>query len=135
MKELELEIVTPSKRAYKGLIKSVTVPGTLGSFQVLYNHAPILSSLEVGKLKIVEDSGAEKIYAISGGAVEVLDNKVLVLADSFESPQEINLERAENSLTRGKERLASHAQDVDVDRAKASIARALNRISIHNKYD
>lgn len=134
MKELELEITTPSKRAYKGLVKSVTLPGTMGSFQALYNHAPLLSSLEVGKIKIVEENGAEKYFAISGGAVEILNNKVLVLADTFESPQEIDLERAKKSLERGKERVASHSKDIDVDRAKASIARALNRINIYEKY-
>ncbi len=57
MKELFIEVVTPSKTAYSGDIKSVTVPGSSGNFQVLYNHAPIMSSMEIGVVKIVDDEG------------------------------------------------------------------------------
>ena len=76
MKELFIEVVTPSKTAFKGEIKSVTVPGTLGNFQVLYNHAQIMSSLEIGIVKIVDVEGKILEYSTSGGTIEVLNNKV-----------------------------------------------------------
>lgn len=130
MKVFDLEIITPVKKAYQGKVKAVTVPGTLGSFQVLYNHAPLISTLEVGKIKIIDENGNESFYATSGGMVEVLNNKVLVLADTLETPEEIILDRAVDAMKRAKERLKER-KDVDVPRAEAALARAVNRISVH----
>lgn len=130
MKELIVEIITPSKTAYKGEVKSITLPGTLGNFQVLFNHAPLLSSLEVGRIKIVEANGNILEFVTSGGTVEILKNKVLVLADSVETANEIDLERARQSYNRAKERLSSRKVDIDVLRAEASLHRALNRMKL-----
>lgn len=136
MKELVVEIITPSKMAYTGKVKSISLPGTLGNFQVLYNHAPLLSSFEIGKIKIVDLSDKEIEFATSGGTVEVLANKILVLADSFESKEEIDIERAENSLSRAKERLANRNKEkIDELRAEISIQRALNRIKFARSGD
>lgn len=134
MKQINLEVITPSKIAYNGDVKSVTVPGTLGSFQILFNHAPIISSLEVGKIKIVDTEGNEKVFATSGGTVEVRNNKVLVLAESFESPESIILDRARKALERAKGRLSARSKEIDIDRAEAALARAINRINISEKF-
>ncbi len=67
MKQLHLEVITPSKAAYKGEIQSITIPGTSGAFQILYNHAPILSSFEIGIIKIVDLEGNVMIFATGGG--------------------------------------------------------------------
>ncbi|PKL83835.1 MAG: ATP synthase F1 subunit epsilon [Ignavibacteriae bacterium HGW-Ignavibacteriae-3] len=129
MKEILLEIITPSKSAYKGNVKSVTVPGTVGNFQVLFNHAPLLSSLEIGKIKIEDITGLETEYATSGGTVEVKDNKVLILADSVETAEEIDIERAKKAYERAKERLSNRAQsDIDMIRAELALERAINRM-------
>ena len=129
MKELELEIITPSKSAYKGPVKSVTLPGTLGNFQVLFNHAPLLSSLEIGRIKIELGDEKKVEYVTGGGTVEVNENKVLVLADSFESSEEIDVDRARQSYLRAKERLALKSRgNVDETRAQASLHRAINRM-------
>lgn len=129
MKELNVEIITPSKSAYSGKVKSISLPGTLGHFQVLFNHAPLLSTFEIGKIKIVGLDDKESEFATSGGTVEVLTNKILVLADSFESKEEIDIERAEKSLQRAKERMANRNKEkVDEARAEASLKRAINRI-------
>ena len=134
MKEFFLEVITPSKVAYDGNIKSVTIPGTLGSFQVLYNHAPLISSFEIGSIKIVEENGTGRYFSTGGGTVEVKDNRVMVLAESFEEAFEIDVERAKRSLERAKERLEKRSEQFDVDRAQASLSRALNRINIASKY-
>ncbi len=97
MKEFEVQVITPSKSVYNGKVVSITIPGTLGNFQVLYNHAPLMSSFEIGKIKIVEPDNKTLIFFTGGGTVEVLNNKVLVLAESFESPEEIDTERAQES--------------------------------------
>ncbi len=135
MKQLSVEIITPSKSVYKGEVKSITLPGTLGNFQVLFNHAPLLSSLEVGKIKI-EETGEKIIeFATGGGTVEVRNNKVLVLADSVEEISSINIDRAKESYQRAKGRLANRNKgNIDVARAEASLQRAMNRMKLagHN---
>ena len=134
MKELTVEIVTPSKSAFSGKAKSVTVPGAAGSFQVLYNHAPIISSLEIGLIKIEDIDGKVLIFAASGGTIEVLDNHVLLLVESIETPEEIDTKRAEEAKARAKERLSINYKDkVDLTRAEASLNRAVNRLKVAQK--
>ena len=79
---MNLEILTPDKKVFEGEVRSVTVPGAMGSFEILNNHAPIISTLDDGKL-IVRSSGKEDVYLIKGGVVEVLNNKVMVLAEGI----------------------------------------------------
>ena len=79
---MRIEIVTPDKRVFEGDIKSVRVPGKKGSFQVLKDHAPIVSTLENGPVIIVDPEGKETIFEISGGVIEVKANKIILLADS-----------------------------------------------------
>ena len=78
-----LEIFTPDKKVFSGTINSVQVPGSKGSFSVLEYHAPIISSLEHGRIKDVE-RGVETFFKISGGIIEVKDNNVIILAESVE---------------------------------------------------
>lgn len=129
MKEIFAEIITPSRSVFKGQIKSITIPGTLGNFQVLFNHAPMLSTFEIGKIKLVDSNDKEIEYVTSGGTVEVNDNKILILADSAETSEEIDVERAKKSLERAKERLAAMKKgDIDIMRAELSLQRAINRM-------
>lgn len=135
MAELKLEIISPSKAVYSGLVKSVTLPGTKGSFQVLHNHAPLMSTLEIG-LIIVQTDDVNKLYfSTAGGTAEVLNNNILVLADSVENVDSIDIKRAENSLQRAKERLEQKgSKDIDMVRAELAMARAMNRITLAEKY-
>ncbi len=129
----ELEVITPSKAAYKGKVKSVTVPGTQGNFQILENHAPIISSLEIGVIKIVEEDGKSLVFATSGGTVEVVENKITVLAETFESKDEIDAKRAEEAKRRAEERLAKRKiEKIDSLRAELALKRAINRLKILN---
>jgi len=79
---MKIEIITPEKKVFEGDIKSVRVPGRKGSFQVLKDHAPIVSTLENGPVIMVDQNGNESIYEISGGVIEVKANKIILLADS-----------------------------------------------------
>lgn len=74
-----LEIITPDKTIYKGNAELVQLPGIDGSFEILNNHAPLISALKKGQVKVKLD-GAENLYDINGGIIEVLDNKILILA-------------------------------------------------------
>ena len=78
-----LEIITPDKNLFSGEVNSVKVPGTKGSFAILKNHAPIISTLEKGKVKIVTDKEKEVFIDIDGGLIEVKKNKIILLADNF----------------------------------------------------
>ena len=79
---MRIEIITPEKKVFEGDIKSVRVPGKKGSFQVLKDHAPIISTLEKGFVIMVGLDDNEKIYEIEGGVIEVKTNKIILLADS-----------------------------------------------------
>jgi len=79
---MTLEILTPDKKVYEGEASSVTLPGTLGQFEILNHHAPIISTLEDGKL-IIRNTGKEDIFFIQGGVVECLNNVVTVLAEGI----------------------------------------------------
>lgn len=79
---MKIEIITPERKVFDGDIKSVRVPGKKGSFQVLIDHAPIISTLDSGQVIMVDLNGNEKIFQISGGLIEVKANKIILLADS-----------------------------------------------------
>lgn len=78
---MHLDIITPDKKIYNGEATSVTLPGTEGQFQVLNRHAPLVSTLGKGNV-VVDNAGVKQTYVIDGGVVEVLNNKVLVLAEA-----------------------------------------------------
>lgn len=78
-----LEIITPDKRIYSGEVKLVQLPGTLGSFEILNNHAPIISTLEKGRIKVIEESGKKLFFEVDGGVIENKDNKIIVLVESI----------------------------------------------------
>lgn len=79
---MKIEIITPDIKVFEGDIKSVRVPGKKGSFQVLKDHAPIISTLENGPVIMVDMEGKEIVYEINGGVIEVKANKIILLADS-----------------------------------------------------
>lgn len=79
---MKLEIITPDKKIYSGTVKLVQLPGSKGNFEILDHHAPIISTLEKGKIKVEEESGQVLFFEVEGGIVENKDNKIIVLAES-----------------------------------------------------
>ncbi len=79
---MNLEILTPEEKVFEGTVELVKVPGTKGSFAILNMHAPIISTLEKGEVKVKKTKNQEQIFTISGGVVEVRDNKIIILAES-----------------------------------------------------
>lgn len=134
MAELNLEIITHEQPIFTESVDSITLPGTLGNFQVLKNHAPLISTLEIGIVKVKKDNG-ETFFTTSGGTVEVNDNKVLVLADSIEKVDSIDIDRAQDAKRRAEERIKrKHEEDIEEVRAETALKRAINRISAKEKY-
>jgi len=80
---MTLEILTPDKKIYEGGATSVTLPGTLGFFEILNHHAPIISTLEDGKVTVRDGSAKEEVFFIKGGVVEASNNKVIILAEGI----------------------------------------------------
>lgn len=78
---MNLEIITPDKSVFTGEVSLVQLPGIDGSFEILNNHAPLISVLKEGKIKIKNEKGEEQFFEVKGGVVEVLKNKVLILAE------------------------------------------------------
>lgn len=79
---MNLEIITPDKTVYSGEVKLVQLPGSKGSFDILRNHAPIISTLEKGRIKVETATGETLFFEVEGGVVENKDNKIIVLAES-----------------------------------------------------
>ena len=134
--ELNIEIISPDSQVLKDQVESVTIPGTAGSFQVLKNHAPLISTFEIGIIKVKKSGSDPFHYSTSGGTVEVNNNKVLVLSDSIEKVDKIDVSRAEEAKKRAEKRLANkNVETVDVIRAEAALNRAVNRINAYGKYN
>ena len=129
---MHLEIVTPNGKVLDSKVESVTAPGVSGRFQLLNNHADMVSGLEIGSIKI-EIDGSEETYSCSGGILEICKNSVSVLTESAEKVSEIDLDRAKRAKQRAEDRIKSNAKDVDGIRAKAALFRSVNRIKLVSK--
>ena len=128
--KLTLEIVTPERSLVNEQVDEVQLPGSDGYFGVLPGHAPLLSTLQVGELWY--RVGQEKYFlAIAFGFVEVLPERVTVLAQLAERPQDIDVTRAEAAKKRAEERLARSPQsDVDFERARIAMMKSLIRLQV-----
>jgi F-type H+-transporting ATPase subunit epsilon len=128
---LEAQILTPHGPAFKGKAVGVVLPGTQGRFEVLANHAPLMSALEPGLVVIRSEAESKALrFAVSGGFVDVNANAVVVMVEAAESPEQIDVSRAEAALNRAKTRLASRESGMDAARAEASLSRAMNRLKV-----
>ena len=78
---MELEIITPEKNVFKGEVNSVLLPGTTGKFEVLNGHAPIISSLKQGQVRVINAENKTETFDIKGGVIEMQNNKIIVLAE------------------------------------------------------
>jgi F-type H+-transporting ATPase subunit epsilon len=127
---LTLEIVTPDRALVTEQVDEVQIPGSEGYFGVLPGHAPLLASLRVGELWYRK--GQEKHYlAIAFGFVEVLPDKVTVLAHIAERAEDIDLARAEKAKVRAEERIAAPRNaDMDFERARIAMMKSLIRLQV-----
>ena len=127
MAKLNLEIVTAEHLVYSDEVNVVVAPGIMGQLGILPNHAPLMTMLEPGEL-CVRKNGEEIYIAISGGFLEVLQNRVVILADTAERADEIDIARAEDAKRRAQEQL--HIPGVDLISAEAALRRSLTRLKV-----
>ena len=126
---MKLEIVTGERLVYSGDVEVLVAPGIEGELGILPHHAPLLTMLQPGEIRIVVD-GQEEYMVISGGFLEVLANTVTILADTAERADEIDEERAQQAVQRAQERLTGQLAADDLERALASIRRAQARVHV-----
>lgn len=131
-KSFMLEVVTPERKVFSEEVQGIVVPATEGYLGVLANHAPMITGLNIGVVKFTTGSG-EISMAISGGFMEVVDNKVIMLVDTAELAEEIDGLRAQQAKERAEKRLQDRAADLDFNRADAALKRALARLEAKEK--
>jgi len=127
---LKVDIVTAERLVYsEDGVERLIVPGVEGELGVLTLHAPLLTMIQPGVLRIVK-GGDEVEMAITGGFIEVRQNRVTILADAAERAEEIDTVRAEEARRRAQRRLEERVAEEDLARAEASLARALARLKV-----
>ena len=126
---IRLEVAVPNAQVLDQDTVSVQLPLVTGYLGVLPGHSPLLAEVGTGVLTFVQPDGSETLLAVDGGAVEVLPDKVRVLADKAEQATEIDAERAQRALERANERLALGSIEIDVARAQKAVARAQARLA------
>ncbi|WP_028559242.1 F0F1 ATP synthase subunit epsilon [Paenibacillus pinihumi] len=124
-----LEIVTPERKVYAQDVDMVSVKGIEGEFGILPNHIPFVTPLQIAPVVIKKDRQEEYI-AVNGGFVEVRKDKVVILAESAERQNDIDLDRAMAAKNRAEQRLKAKQDEFDFRRSELSMQRAMNRINV-----
>jgi F-type H+-transporting ATPase subunit epsilon len=131
--KIELEVVTPERHILAETVDSLEMPGKDGYLGILPGHAPLITELGIGLLTY-HKGAEERVLTVIHGYAEVLPDRVIVLAESSERSEEINVERARASLERAQGRLAkSGSPDVDWERASFAVERAMVRVQAASK--
>ena len=131
MSTFNLEIVTPTRILEEREVSYVRCPGTDGSFGVMASHREAVIGLDVGEIKVTQ-GGKDLFYATSGGFAEITNEKVQLLVETVEKSSEIDSSRAEASMQRSKDRIASKT-DSDMGRAEVALLRAINRLRVSGR--
>ncbi|MEX0763095.1 MAG: F0F1 ATP synthase subunit epsilon [Dehalococcoidia bacterium] len=128
MGRLQVDIVSAEGQVFSGEADLVVAPGEVGELAILPSHAPLITTLDAGEIRISEGSN-EEYLAVFGGFLEVSDNKVTVLADAAEEASQIDIERAEAAMRQAQERIQSRGAEEDLERALTSLRRAQIRVN------
>ncbi len=129
MAPMRLEIITAEREVYAADVDGVVAPGIEGQLGILPHHAPLMTALQPGEV-LVRKEGEASYLAVTGGFMEVMGNKVTILAEACEYSQEINEERAQAAMERARERMQNQSSDMELARAAASMRRAQMRLNV-----
>ena len=123
---LHVEIVSPDGSVFNGQARGIKVPGVQGSFEVLYDHAPMLAAFDIGVIRVTSDSDSNIEFATSGGFLEVVNNSVTVLAETAEPASGIDVDRAKAAEQRALERLQNGSPE-EREALERKLEKARNR--------
>lgn len=129
-KDFRLEVITPERQIVGEEAEFLVVPAWTGELGVLKDHAPLVGALNIGVMRFTVN-GQIRYTAISGGIIEVNENKITVLANSAELGTDIDIERARAAKERAEKRLSEQREDINVLRAEMALQRALSRIKAY----
>lgn len=129
MATIAIKVITPERVVFNEDIEMITVKALDGLLGILPGHAPLVTGLQTGIMKIKQD-GKEILVSISGGIMEVLPEEIKVVVGTAELPEEIDVERAQAAMRRAEERLNSNSRGVDEARARAALERAIARLKV-----
>lgn len=129
----QLKVISPDRIFYDGEADMIEVRSTEGEMGILKNHIPLTAIIEPGPLKIMKD-GEEKVAALLSGFVEILGDKVVILAEACEWPEEIDVNRAKEAKMRAERRLKGADGEINETRAEMALRRSLIRLEIAEKY-
>ncbi|MED4811242.1 F0F1 ATP synthase subunit epsilon [Bacillus atrophaeus] len=132
MKTIKVNIVTPDGPVYDADIEMVSVRAESGELGILPGHIPTVAPLKIGAVRLKKD-GQTELVAVSGGFVEVRPDHVTILAQSAETAEGIDTERAQAAKQRAQDRLNTRSDDTDIRRAELALQRALNRLDVVGK--
>ncbi|MBA2503345.1 MAG: F0F1 ATP synthase subunit epsilon [Pyrinomonadaceae bacterium] len=128
--QIQLEVITPERRALAETVESVTVPGLAGEIGILPGHTPLISQLQTGVLSFVAGGAAQRLH-VSGGFVEVSADRVTVLAERAERPDEIDPSRARQAREQAERVLsAANSSDEEMEEARLQLERATIRLQL-----
>ena len=130
---LQVDIVTPERSLFSGKVNMVTLPGSLGQMGILPGHAPLLSTLDIGEI-ILHTGNDSRFIAVSGGVVEVRPDKVTILADTAETPEDIDAARAQDALARAEQLLASNPPPHERPVIEAAVRRSSLRLKVARRH-
>ena len=130
MANFHLDLVTPERLVLSEEVQAVRAPGINGSFGVLAGHAPLLTQLTLGLIKITQPGGKEELFATTGGFMQVSHEKVIILADSAEHANEIDLERERAEAARMRQALELPGSNLDAEKLRQELDAVLNRIQV-----
>ena len=126
---MRLEIITAEREVYSDDVDILVAPGIEGELGILPHHAPLMTALQPGELRLLKD-GEDVYMAVSGGFMEVMNNKVTILADAAERSDEIDEARVQDAIRRAEERIQSRESDMDLERAVAALRRSQARLRV-----
>nr|WP_216369212.1 MULTISPECIES: F0F1 ATP synthase subunit epsilon [unclassified Brevibacillus] len=129
---MTVEVVTPERVVYSGEASMVIARGVQGDLGILPNHMPLVTPLKIAPVRIKTEGEKEIRMAVSGGFMEVRGDKVTILAETAELPEDIDVERAKAAKERAEKRLIDKHPDLDIRRAERALQRAMARLDVTN---
>ncbi|MGD6959222.1 F0F1 ATP synthase subunit epsilon [Rossellomorea aquimaris] len=132
MKTLKVNIVTPDGPVYDSEVEMVSTKAQSGELGILPGHIPMVAPLQIGAVRL-KKGGNTELVAVSGGFLEVRPEQVTILAQSAETAEAIDVQRAKEAKGRAEDRMQAQRDDVDFRRAELALKRALNRINVSER--
>ena len=129
MATMQLEIITAEEQVFDDEVEMVVAPGIDGQLGILPHHAPLMTVLQPGEI-LIRKEGEDTYFVVTGGFMEVMGNRVTILADACEHSDEIDESRAEEAVERARERIEHQDSDVQLEQVLASMRRAQVRLNV-----